>query len=123
MPSIRRRRPPRPGALADLAPLRILTQILVLQLFYYGIAIVLIVFTTLVEGEHVAPAMIFDWSHIRGDVTTGWTLGLCWMLDSLGMYVFCFSFLCLLRHLRTTATATTTTMMMMIYTEVHTYAN
>ena len=87
MPTLRRRRPPRPGALADLAPLRILTQILFLQLFYYGIAIVLIVFTTLVEGEHVRPGMIFDWRNLRGDVTTGWTLGLCWMLDSLGMYV------------------------------------
>ena len=86
MPTLRRRRPPRPGALADLAPLRILTQILFLQLFYYGIAIVLIVFTTLVEGEHVRPGMIFDWRNLRGDVTTGWTLGLCWMLDSLGMY-------------------------------------
>ncbi|KAM3422139.1 hypothetical protein BST61_g2510 [Cercospora zeina] len=87
MPGLRRRRPPRPGALADLAPLRILTQILVLQLIYYGIAVVLIVFTTLVEGEHVNPGMIFDWRNLRGDVTTGWTLGLCWMLDSLGMVV------------------------------------
>ncbi|KAF2169652.1 hypothetical protein M409DRAFT_64710 [Zasmidium cellare ATCC 36951] len=79
----RRRRPPRPGALADLAPLRILTQIFLLQLSYYGTAIVLIVFTSIVAGKHPDPGMFFDWRNVRGDVTTGWTLGLCWMLDSL----------------------------------------
>ncbi|KAK4611574.1 hypothetical protein CLAFUW4_12979 [Fulvia fulva] len=78
----RRRRPPRPGALADLAPLRILTQILLLQLSYYMGAIVLIIFTTFVAGKHPEPAMFFDWKRVRGDVTTGWTLALCWMLDS-----------------------------------------
>ncbi|KAF7198104.1 Protein SYS1 [Pseudocercospora fuligena] len=80
---IRRRRPPRPGALADLAPLRILTQIVLLQVFYYMAGIVLIVFTTFVAGRHMDPGYVFDWRNVRGDVTTGWTLGLCWMLDSL----------------------------------------
>ena len=79
----RRRRPPRPGALADLAPLRILTQIALLQLSYYGAAVVLIIFTAFVAGQHPEPGMIFDWRNVRGDVTTGWTLGLCWMLDAL----------------------------------------
>ncbi|SMR60576.1 unnamed protein product [Zymoseptoria tritici ST99CH_1E4] len=79
----RRRRPPRPGALMDLSPVRIATQILLLQLSYYGVAIVLIVFTTFVAGEHPDPTRFFDWRQLRGDVTTGWTLGLCWMLDAL----------------------------------------
>lgn len=79
----RRRRPPRPGALADLAPLRILTQMAALQSCYYGVALVLIVFTTIVAGQHPEPGLLFDWHHVRADVTTGWTLGLCWMLDSL----------------------------------------
>lgn len=79
----RRRRPPRPGALADLAPLRILTQICLLQMFYYMVAVILIIFTTFVAGKHPEPGMFFDWRNVRGDVTTGWTLGLCWMLDSL----------------------------------------
>lgn len=79
----RRRRPPRPGALADLAPLRILTQICLLQMFYYMVAVILIIFTTFVAGKHPEPGMFFDWRRVRGDVTTGWTLGLCWMLDSL----------------------------------------
>lgn len=83
----RRRRPPRPGALADLAPLRILTQIALLQLSYYGVAMVLIVFTTLVAGQHPSLGLLLDWHNVRGDVTTGWTLGLCWMLDSLITYV------------------------------------
>ncbi|KAK5172713.1 uncharacterized protein LTR77_002833 [Saxophila tyrrhenica] len=79
----RRRRPPRPGALADLAPLRIFTQIVALQASYYGVALVLIVFTTFVAGRHPDAGLLLDWRNLRGDVTTGWTLGLCWMLDSL----------------------------------------
>nr|POF02295.1 protein sys1 [Quercus suber] len=79
----RRRRAPRPGALADLAPLRILTQIALLQLSYYGVALVLIVFTTFVAGQHPNAGVFLDWHNLRSDVTTGWTLGLCWMLDSL----------------------------------------
>jgi len=79
----RRRRPARPGALADLAPLRILTQIAVLQLLYYLVAGALILFTTLVAGGQLSPALLFDWHQIRGDVTTGWTLALCWMMTSL----------------------------------------
>lgn len=79
----RRRRPPRPGALADLSPLRILAQMALLQLSFYGAALVLIVFTTFVAGHHPDASLLLDWHNLRGDVTTGWTLGLCWMLDSL----------------------------------------
>lgn len=79
----RRRRPPRPGALADLSPSRILKQIALLQFFYYGVAIVLIVFTTFVAGRHPDTKAILDWRELRGDVTTGWTLALCWLLGSL----------------------------------------
>ena len=79
----RRRRPARPGALADLAPFRILTQIVILQVLYYVVASALIVFTTLVAGNQVSPNLLFDWQQIRGDITTGWTLALCWMMTSL----------------------------------------
>ncbi|KAK3677349.1 hypothetical protein LTR78_002887 [Recurvomyces mirabilis] len=78
-----RRRPPRPGALADLAPLRILTQIAFLQLIYYVVACVLITFITFVAGQQPSLDRIFNWHELRGDVTTGWTLGLCWVLDAL----------------------------------------
>jgi hypothetical protein len=84
----RRRRPPRPGALADLSPSRILKQMALLQFFYYGVAIVLIVFTTFVAGRHPDTKAILDWRELRGDVTTGWTLALCWLLGSLITYVF-----------------------------------
>ncbi|GAB7361359.1 hypothetical protein MBLNU230_g1415t1 [Neophaeotheca triangularis] len=77
----RRRRPARPGALADLSPLRVAKQILLLQLSYYGVALVLIVFTTFVAGRDPNAGLLFDWHNVRSDVTTGWTLGLCWMLD------------------------------------------
>lgn len=83
----RRRRPPRPGALADLSPSRIIKQIALLQVFYYGVAIVLIVFTTFVAGRHPETKAILDWRELRGDVTTGWTLALCWLLGSLITYV------------------------------------
>lgn len=89
----RRRRPPRPGALADLRPWNILSQMLLLQGFYYAIALILIVFTTFVAGKHPDPSQIFDWRNVRGDVTTGWTLGLCWMLDALVTYVYITSYL------------------------------
>jgi hypothetical protein len=86
----RRRRPPRPGALADLSPSRIIKQIALLQFFYYGVAIVLIVFTTFVAGRHPDTKAILDWRELRGDVTTGWTLALCWLLGSLITYVACY---------------------------------
>ncbi|KAL1642812.1 putative integral membrane protein sys1-related protein [Diplodia seriata] len=79
----RRRRPPRPGALADVAPLRILTQIVLLQLAYYLSAAVLIVFTALVAGRDVSLDLLLSWRSLRGDVTVGWMLGLVWMLNSL----------------------------------------
>lgn len=83
----RRRRPARPGALADLAPLRILRQILVLQVLYYACAAALILFTTLVAGQNVSLDLLFNWRTVRGDITTGWTIALCWMIDSLIWYV------------------------------------
>ncbi|OCK78556.1 hypothetical protein K432DRAFT_331829 [Lepidopterella palustris CBS 459.81] len=84
----RRRRPPRPGALADLAPLRILTQILVLQTAYYVCASILIIFTALVMGKEITLDLFLSWRCLRGDTTVGWTLGLDWMLTSLICVVF-----------------------------------
>jgi hypothetical protein len=82
----RRRRPPRAGALADVAPRKILTQIVLLQTAYYGSAVVLIVFTALAAGQHFSLGMLFDWRRLRGDTTVGWMLGLVWMLNSLVGY-------------------------------------
>lgn len=76
----RRRRPPRPGALADLSPMRIATQIVLLQLAYYACAAVLIVFTALVAGKEISLDLLLDWETLRGDTTVGWTLGLVWIL-------------------------------------------
>jgi hypothetical protein len=79
----RRRRPPRPGALADLSPTRILSQIVILQLAYYACAAVLILFTALVFGSEINTDLLFSWHSLRGDTTVGWTLGLVWVLNSL----------------------------------------
>ena len=79
---VRRRRPPRAGALTDLSPLKILTQIIILQAAYYACATVLIVFTSLVVGKRFSPDLILSWRSLRGDTAVGWTLGICWMLNS-----------------------------------------
>lgn len=84
---VRRRRPPRTGALADLPPLKILKQIAMLQTAYYACATVLILFTTLVAGKEFSVDLILSWRSLRGDTTVGWTLGLCWLLDSFLGYV------------------------------------
>ncbi|KAI9801705.1 MAG: hypothetical protein M1833_002387 [Piccolia ochrophora] len=84
----RRRRPPRPGALTDLAPLKIFTQIALLQTAYYVCASVLILFTTLVAGHRFTLDLVLSWRSLRGDTTVGWTLGLVWMLNSVISVVF-----------------------------------
>lgn len=83
----RRRRPPRPGALADLSPTRIASQIVLLQLAYYACAGVLIVFTALVVGKEVSLDLLLNWETLRGDTTVGWTLGLVWLMCALTRYV------------------------------------
>ncbi|KAH6637797.1 integral membrane protein S linking to the trans Golgi network-domain-containing protein [Boeremia exigua] len=84
----RRRRPPRPGALADLSPTRIASQIVLLQAAYYACAAVLILFTALVAGKELSLDLIFNWETLRGDTTVGWTLGLVWVLNSLTSAIF-----------------------------------
>ena len=82
----RRRRASTPPTLAS--PLRILTQIALLQLAYYACGTALILFTALVAGTPFSPALVLSWRAVRGDTAVGWTLGLCWMLDSAFGYVW-----------------------------------
>jgi len=82
-----RRRPPRAGALRDLSPTKIATQIALLQTGFYLVAFILITFTTLVAGQPWSVGLFFDWRNIRGDTTTGWMLALCWELDAVVGYV------------------------------------
>ncbi|KAK4192302.1 integral membrane protein S linking to the trans Golgi network-domain-containing protein [Podospora australis] len=77
----RRRRPPRPGALSELPPLKILSQILALQALYYIAAFILLLFTTLVAGTKFSLDLVFGWAFVRGDTTQGWLMGFIWMLD------------------------------------------
>lgn len=79
----RRRRPPRPGALTELPPLKILTQILILQAIWYIAATALILFTALVAGRQFSFDLVLSWRSLRGDTTVGWMLGLVWLLNSL----------------------------------------
>lgn len=79
----RRRRPPRPGALTELPPLKILTQIVILQAIWYAAATALILFTALVAGKHFSFDLVLSWRSLRGDTTVGWMLGLVWLLNSL----------------------------------------
>ncbi|MCJ1404714.1 hypothetical protein MMC11_007940 [Xylographa trunciseda] len=82
-----RRRPPRAGALADLPPLKILSQIVMLQAAWYVVATVMILFTSLVAGKVFSLDLVLSWRSLRGDTTVGWTLGLCWLLDSLVLVI------------------------------------
>ncbi|KAI1080975.1 integral membrane protein S linking to the trans Golgi network-domain-containing protein [Whalleya microplaca] len=75
----RRRRPPRPGAITELPPLRILGQIAALQGIYYVAALVLMVFTTLMVGSRFDLDLVFGWASLRGDTTQGWLMGFVWL--------------------------------------------
>ncbi|KAK4098721.1 hypothetical protein N658DRAFT_431514 [Parathielavia hyrcaniae] len=77
----RRRRPPRSGALAELPPLKILSQIAALQGLYYASALVLMLFTALVAGTKFSLDLVFGWDAVRGDTTQGWLMGFIWILD------------------------------------------
>ncbi|KAE9369067.1 hypothetical protein N431DRAFT_412811 [Stipitochalara longipes BDJ] len=78
----RRRRPPRPGALTELPPLKILTQIVLLQTIWYAAGTLLILFTALVAGKKFSVDLVLSWRSLRGDTTVGWMLGLVWLLNS-----------------------------------------
>ncbi|KAI0400724.1 integral membrane protein S linking to the trans Golgi network-domain-containing protein [Xylaria palmicola] len=75
----RRRRPPRSGAIAELPPLRILGQIAALQGIYYSVALVLMLFTSLVMGLQFNLDLVFGWASLRGDNTQGWLIGFVWL--------------------------------------------
>ncbi|OJJ39097.1 hypothetical protein ASPWEDRAFT_36820 [Aspergillus wentii DTO 134E9] len=83
-----RRRAPPAGARTDLPPLRIIRQILLLQVAYYVIATALILFTTAVYGTVFSIDLILSWDSLRGDTTLGWMLGLVWMLNSFICVIF-----------------------------------
>ena len=84
----RRRRPPRAGALSELQPLKIASQIAVLQGLFYAVALVLMLFTTLVAGMPFSFDMVLGWDGVRGDTTRGWLMSLVWIIDGgLCMYV------------------------------------
>ncbi|KAI1339883.1 integral membrane protein S linking to the trans Golgi network-domain-containing protein [Xylariaceae sp. FL0016] len=78
----RRRRPPRSGAIAELPPLRILSQIISLQCVYYFVAILLMKFTTLVQGSSFSLDLVFDYESLRGDTTQGWLYGFVWLCNA-----------------------------------------
>ncbi|KAM4064573.1 integral membrane protein S linking to the trans golgi network domain-containing protein [Hirsutella rhossiliensis] len=77
----RRRRPPRAGALSELQPVKIATQIATLQALFYAAAVVLMLFTALVAGMPFSLDLVFGWDRVRGDTTRGWLLALIWVLD------------------------------------------
>ena len=77
----RRRRPPRAGALTELPPLKIASQIAILQALYYFAALVLMLFTTLVAGIPFSFDLVLSWDRVRGDTTQGWLMAFVWLLD------------------------------------------
>lgn len=77
----RRRKPPRAGALTELPPLKIAGQIAVLQVLYYLVALILMLFTALVSGLGFSLDLILGWQAVRGDTTRGWLMAFVWVLD------------------------------------------
>ncbi|KAG6025412.1 hypothetical protein E4U19_003159 [Claviceps sp. Clav32 group G5] len=77
----RRRKPPRAGALTEIQPLKIATQIAILQALYYLTAGILMLFTALVTGMSFSLNMLLGWDGVRGDTTRGWLLSFVWLLD------------------------------------------
>ncbi|KAH7146374.1 integral membrane protein S linking to the trans Golgi network-domain-containing protein [Dactylonectria macrodidyma] len=77
----RRRRPPRAGALTELPPLKIASQIVALQALYYAAALILFLFTALVAGSGFSFGLVFGWESVRGDTTAGWMAAFVWVLD------------------------------------------
>jgi hypothetical protein len=77
----RRRKPPRAGALGEFPPLRIASQIAILQAIFYTLAVVLLVFTTLVAGTPFALDLLLGWEGVRGDTTQGWLMAFVWVFD------------------------------------------
>ena len=89
----RRRRPPRSGALAELPPLKILSQLAALQGTYYAASLVLMFFSALVMGNNFSMDLVFGWQAVRGDNTQGWLVGFIWLLvGGLIMYVPTYAF-------------------------------
>ncbi|VVT46734.1 uncharacterized protein SAPINGB_P001360 [Magnusiomyces paraingens] len=67
-----------------LAPRHIFWQIVTLQLIYYGIGLLLILFTCMVAGRPpFSLKLVFSWSPVRHDTTVGWTLVMLWLLDTI----------------------------------------
>lgn len=83
----RRRRPPRSGAITELPPLRILSQIAAVQGIYYAVAFVLMLFTSLVAGTGFDLDLIFGWASLRGDTTQGWLFAFVWLCCAGAVYV------------------------------------
>ncbi|KZZ90315.1 Integral membrane protein SYS1-related protein [Ascosphaera apis ARSEF 7405] len=87
------RRPPRAGSLRDLAPLKIIKQMLLLQIAYYTCATLLFVFTTFVAGTSFSVDLLFSWRSIRGDTTMGWMYSFIWLLNDLPSIIFLLLFI------------------------------
>lgn len=76
----RRRRPRRSGALTELPPLKLATQIATVQAILYAVLVPLVLFTSLVSGRPFSFEQVFGWSAIRGDTTQGYLMAFIWVL-------------------------------------------
>lgn len=66
-----------------LAPKRLFTQIVTLQLAYYLLGLVMITFAVLILGLKWEPHYIFSWVDVRADTSLGWLLALLWLMDAM----------------------------------------
>lgn len=83
----RRRKPPRAGAIAELPPLRLLSQIVAIQGIFYATALILFLFTGLVAGTGFHLDLVFGWASLRGDTTQGFVYAFVWLCCAAVVYV------------------------------------
>lgn len=98
---VRRRKPPRSGAITELPPLRIAGQIAALQGIYYAAALILMLFMSLVAGTGFSLDLVFGWGALRGDTAQGWLVGFVWLCCAGAVYVIPFPLYLVPRRLDT----------------------
>lgn len=65
------------------SPVRLATQIVIIQTIYYLSSLLLTFFTSQLSGQPFTLDWIWDWRFVRADNVLGWTIGLLWVLNGI----------------------------------------
>lgn len=73
---------------STFSPLRLFSQIVILQLFYYFSALITFSLVAWLSGYQFTLEWIFSWTLISSENILGWTLSITWLLNSLLCVLF-----------------------------------